>query len=343
MPKENAADEGRLILVVDDQQAIHAVLVPLLRRQGYRTAEAYDGVEALAKVHEDPPDLVIADMHMPNMNGRELCQAIKADPRTAVIPILMLTAMSQLEHKVAGLDSGADDYVSKPFQRAELLARVRSMLRLKTLHDHLTSAEDVIFTLARAVEAKDKYTQGHVERVSALSVRLGQAMGLPPEDIESLERGGILHDIGKIGVPDAVLNKPGPLTPEEFAIIKEHPVTGETICRKLKLLKPVLPIIRHHHEKLDGSGYPDGLRDDEIETTARVTAVSDTYDALTSDRSYRKGMSPERALSILDEEVDKNWWDPDVVHLLRERIESADPARCEDTRAGNAPVAAATA
>jgi len=201
-----------------------------------------------------------------------------------------------------------------------LLARVRSLLNLKAYTDELERAESVLFVLARSIEGKDPYTQNHCERLSTYSAALGQRLGLPADQITALRRAGIVHDIGKVAVPDAILLKPGKLTSEEWAIMREHPVVGERICAPLKSFKLVLPIIRHHHERLDGSGYPDGLKGDQIPMTARVLQVVDVYAALNTERPYKRALSSEEALGTMEEEVRKGWWDPKMLAEFRKLI-----------------------
>jgi putative two-component system response regulator len=211
-----------------------------------------------------------------------------------------------------GIKVGADDFLSRPLDRSELLARVRSLLKLKQRTDELERAESVLFSLARSIEGKDPYTHGHCERLSDYSARLGEHLNLPEDQLIALRRAGIVHDVGKIAVPDAILLKPASLTADEWKLIREHPVVGERICAPLKSFRFVLPIIRHHHEKFDGSGYPDGLRGEEIPVTARVLQVVDVYDALTTDRPYKKAFSITDALQTMKEEVAKGWWDPHI-------------------------------
>jgi putative two-component system response regulator len=223
-----------------------------------------------------------------------------------------------MEAKIKGIEAGADDFITKPPNKMELIARTKSLIKLKKLNDNLTSIEYVLFSLARTVEAKDEYTQGHVERVSKLAITLGKKMELSDREMEALRYGGILHDIGKIAVPGDILNKPGPLSPEEWEVMKNHPVAGYNICLPLKKnLGYALEVIRHHHEKLDGSGYPDGLKNEEISATARIMAVVDIYDALVTDRPYREGMPLEKAVEILKQEANSGKLDKVVVgHLI---------------------------
>jgi putative two-component system response regulator len=259
------------------------------------------------------PDIILCDISMPRVDGLEVCRRVKADPQTRIIPVIMLTAFAEIDKKLAALEAGADDFVNKPYNMLELVTRLKSLIRVKFLNEQLDNAEDVLFSMARAIEAKDSYTQGHVERVAHLAVRLGEHMGLSADEKDSLRKGGVLHDIGKIGVPDKILNKAGPLTSEERLIIRMHPMQGAKICEKLKTMRGAIPVIRHHHEKMDGSGYPDRLSGQEIPLLARVLTIVDIYDALTTTRSYRKRLPHEVAMEILWEEANKGWWDKEIL------------------------------
>jgi putative two-component system response regulator len=303
---------AKILLIEDDPQAV-GILEPILVARGFSVAVARDGIEGLERVKLVSPDLLLLDLNMPRMNGIDVCRRLKSDPTTRRTPIIMLTAMVDLEKKLAALDAGCDDFVHKPYNSLELITRVKSLLRVKYLNEQLESAEDVLFSLARAIEAKDSYTQGHVERVSQLAVRLGRYLGFAEDDLDSLRKGGVLHDIGKIGVPDKILNKAGTLTTEERAIIRLHPTQGAKICEKLKSLRGAIPVIQHHHERLDGTGYPDHLRGHEIPILARVMTIVDIYDALTTTRSYRKRLPRSVALDIMKEEAVKGWWDKEIL------------------------------
>ena len=270
------------------------------------------------------PDILLLDVNMPRMDGIELCRRIKNDDAVRLIPVVMLTALSDLEKKLEALEAGADDFVNKPYNTVELITRIKSLLKVKYLNEQLDTAEAVLFSMARAIEAKDSYTQGHVERVSRLAVRLGNHLGLPDEEIDALRKGGILHDIGKIGVPDKILNKAGPLTTEERKIIRMHPDQGAKICEKLKSIRGAIPVIRHHHERLDGTGYPDHLSGEDIPLVARIMTIVDIYDALTTTRSYRKRLPPDVALEIMWEEAKKGWWDQDVLEEFGKMLRQTD-------------------
>jgi putative two-component system response regulator len=311
------------ILIVDDESSARAALETLLRREGYEVRDAANGASALAACTEFRPDLILLDILMPGIDGFEVCRRIKATPETRLTPVVLITGLSDTEDRIRGINAGADDFLSKPIDINELLARSRSLLRLKQYTDELENAETVLFTLALSIEARDPYTRGHCERLAEMSVMLGQKLGLPDDQITALRRSGIVHDIGKVVVPDAILLKPGPLSPGEIAVMRKHPIVGERICAPLKSLRFVLPIIRHHHEKLDGSGYPDGLRGDEIPLAARVLQLADVYDALTTNRPYRTAVPSEVALTMMEEESGLGWWDHELFAEFRDMIRTS--------------------
>jgi putative two-component system response regulator len=300
------------ILVADDQSSNRELLEELLTTQGFIVITASDGASALEELARVHADLVLLDVMMPGLNGFEVCERIKNNPETYLIPVVLITALSDKQDRIEGIKVGADDFLTRPVDRTELLARVRSLLTLKHRTDELERAESVLFSLARSIEGKDPYTHGHCERLSDYSARLGEHLGLKEDEITALRRAGIVHDIGKVAVPDAILLKPSRLTDEEWKLIREHPAVGERICAPLRSFRLVLPIIRHHHEKLDGSGYPDGLRGDAIPVTARVLQIVDVYDALTTERPYKRAFPVNDALQTMKQEVAKGWWDPQI-------------------------------
>ncbi len=308
------------ILVVDDDAAVRASLAKLLQSEGLQVATAGNGAGALEAIQQVRPDVVLLDVLMPDLNGYQVCHAIKTNPATRLIPVVLLTGLSATDDRIQGLEAGADDFITKPPDRIELLARVRSLVRLKRYTDELERAEAVLLALARSIEGKDPYTEGHCERLSKYASALGSRLGLSLDDTVALERAGVLHDIGKVAVPDSILLKEGPLTEDEWTVVREHPVMGEHICRPIRSFAPVLPIIRHHHEKFDGSGYPDGLSGGHIPITARVLQVADVFDALTTHRPYRPAMSHEQAFETMREEVGRGWWDPDVFAALPDLV-----------------------
>jgi len=308
------------ILIVDDESGARAALEFLLRREGFQVRDAADGPTAIQECATFRPDLILLDIMMPGMNGFEVCRHIKATPETRLTPVVLVTGLTTTEDRIIGINAGADDFLSKPIDLNELLARTRSLLRLKQYTDELENAEAVLFSLAHSIEARDPYTHGHCERLAEMSARMGERLGVPEEQIKALRRAGVVHDIGKVAVPDSILLKPGPLTSDETKVMQKHPVVGERICAPLKTFRLVLPIIRHHHEKHDGTGYPDKLQGEEIPLTARILQLSDVYDALTTDRPYKVAFTPEVALDLMGEEAERGWWDRELCEAFREMI-----------------------
>ena len=309
------------ILVADDEPQNLALLEDLLSAEGYSVFTAQDGRRCLESFAHDRPDILLLDVHMPEPDGFAVCRMIKADPETRLIPVVMVTGLSQSQDRVRGIESGADDFLTKPIDRIQLIARVRSLLSLKSFTDELERAEAVLCALATSIEGKDPYTSGHCERLSRLSGMLGEAIHLPREEIVALRRAGVVHDIGKVAVPDAILLKPGRLDAEEMRLMRLHPVIGEEICRPLKSFRNVLPIIRHHHEKMNGSGYPDGLGGRQIPLSARVLTIVDVFDALTTERPYKNALTIGESLAVMEEEVAKQWWDAEIFEIFREIVE----------------------
>ncbi len=322
------SDERRSrILVVDDDTLIRRLLEDELTEEEYQVITAENGEMALEKVAAEAPDLILLDVMMPKLDGFEVCRRLKSDERTILIPVVMLTALTAIQERIKGMEAGADDFLNKPHNRQELLTRVRSLLRLKRHTDELERAETVLFSLALSVEAKDPYTNDHCNRMARYSVALGRRLGLAPDHLKALQRGAVLHDLGKIGVPDAILLKPGPLNEAERAVIQQHPVIGERICSPLKSLRLVLPIIRHHHERWDGSGYPDGLAGGAVPLTARVLQCADVYDALMVERPYKPAYTQKQACAILREEAANGWYESNLVEAFITLVTTGDAAR----------------
>src|SRR5579859_6882865 len=321
------------IVVADDQAANRDLLEELLARQGFKVITVADGAEVIEELMRTRVDLVLMDVMMPHLTGFQACEKIKDNPDTALIPIILITALSDKQDRIEGIKVGADDFLTRPVDRTELLARVRSLLRLKQRTDELERAESVLFSLARSIEGKDPYTHGHCERLGEYSVRLGERVRLAEEQLTALRRAGVIHDIGKVAVPDAILLKPGRLTEGEWEIIRQHPVVGERICAPLKSFRSVLPIIRHHHEKIDGSGYPDGLRGDAIPITARILQIVYVYDAPTTERPYKKALTITDALQIMKQEVARGWWDAHVFGEFERLIGSGSAGFLSQTMA----------
>jgi putative two-component system response regulator len=325
------------ILIADDSPFYRTALRVALTGWGYVVIEAADGTAAWEILQrETAPKLAILDWMMPGMDGPEVCRRLRATPRHEPTYVIMLTSRNGTANVVAALDSGADDYVAKPFDRDELLARLRVGRRIVGLQ----TSEVVVFSFARAVDAKNPYTKGHSDRVMRYAVALADRVGLPAAEREVLRRGAILHDIGKICIPDSILDKPGPLTPAEFAVVRQHPVRGVAMVEPLESVRDVIPIIRWHHERVDGGGYPDGLAGGDIPLLARITAVADVYDALSSDRPYRAGLPAEQCLSILAADAAGGGLDPDLVAAFRDLRPQAIPHPSSGLVATPAPRAA---
>ena len=323
LPRFDAAPDPAYvptILIVDDIDLNRRLLRGILKASPYRILEAKRPSVAFSVLDMEKVDLIVVDLVLPEMSGMEFCQMVKSDRRTQLIPIVMLTSIQGIENEVAGLESGADDFLLKPLRPALVRTRVSTMLRNKALVDSLEEAESILFALAQSVEHRDRYTGLHCERLAHYSIALANALGLPKQEQLALFRGGYLHDIGKISIPDAILFKRGLLTEEEWETMRQHTIRGEQICRPMKTLAPVLPIIRSHHERWDGSGYPDGLMGEEIPLLARILQVADIYDALTTARPYKPAFSHDRAVAIMLEESRRGWRDPELVPLFAEVI-----------------------
>jgi putative two-component system response regulator len=307
---------GPRILVVDDNVSIASLLRHGLTAEGYQVAVAQDGLEALERVAVFAPDLILLDVELPHLSGDEICRRLKQDPATQLIPIVMITAMGAFQNKLAAWEYGADDFLTKPFHLVEVIARCRSLLRIKRLIEERDSAEAVVYALARAVEAKSPYTHGHSERVTRYTMALAEASGVPASQREILHKGAQLHDIGKISIPDAILNKPGALTAEEYNVVKRHAAEGAYIVEPLHSVRDAVPLIRWHHERLDGRGYPDGLHGDAIPFLVRILSVCDVYDSLSSDRPYRDSIPHPVCLEMLEENARGGGLDPELVALF---------------------------
>jgi cyclic di-GMP phosphodiesterase len=305
-----------LVLVVDDVKPNRDLLEGQLDGLGYEVAHASNGYDALAMIEQAEPDLVLLDINMAGLDGLEVCRRIKADPLRRLVPVVLITALTDRETHLTGIEAGADDFLTKPVDREALLLRTRVLLRERMLNKRLDATKSVLLAFARTVEARDRYTIHHAERVGLYAREIGATAGLASAALEVLYTGGVLHDLGKIGTPDAILQKPGPLTEEEFAVMRRHPVDGESICMPLRSTTQFLPIIRHHHERMDGRGYPDHLVGAEIPLGARIAAIADAWDAMVSDRPYRAGLDRDEATRRLRAGAGPQW-DPEfVAHFL---------------------------
>jgi len=301
------------VLVVDDNPNTMTLMRDLLSTRGYDVVAVPDAAQAEAEIMRSVPDVVLSDVVMPGKSGYELCRELKENPATRLVPFVLITGLSEREDRVRGIEAGADDFLSKPIFPEELFARVKSLIKLKEFTDELETAESILCTLGLSVESRDPYTEGHCERLAENASNLGRHLLLDEEEIIALRRGGYLHDLGKIAVPDEILKKGADLTPEEWIIMKRHPATGEHICRPLKSLRLVLPIIRNHHEHFNGSGYPDGLQGREIPLLARILQVVDVYDALRTARPYKPALTHDQAAITMRDEAHAGLWDEELV------------------------------
>jgi putative two-component system response regulator len=327
LPNNHDVNQPQKVLIVDDNHANLELLKVQLKPYKYQLETAVDGEDALEKVYSWVPDLILLDLMMPKKDGYEVCKTLKNDKDYCFIPIIIVTALRELDDKIKAIDAGADDFLIKPFNKVELITRVKSLLRMKMLYDDLDSSENILFSMVHMLEERDEYTRGHSERVAHFSVKVAEKLGLTGREIDVINRGSLLHDIGKVGIREHILTKPGKLTPEEVEHINTHPAKGYEICKRLKSLAPALPIIRSHHERMDGTGYPDQLPAEEIQFYARIVAITDSYDAMTSNRPYRRGLSALDAIKIIDQERDSGQWDPELISPFIEVIKELKKIR----------------
>ncbi len=315
------------ILIVDDDPTMREVLDIFLSMEGYQTMVAIHGMDALHQVGAEQPDMILLDVSMPpGLNGYDVCQRLKSDPRTAHIPVTFLTFQDDLEERQRGIAAGASDYLTKPVDYDVLKNHVEAQLRVVQQPEQFETPDSVFFTLAMTAEAKDTYTSGHLRRMEYYCRRLAMAVGMTGEELVAIRYGAILHDIGKIRISDTILTKPGPLNPEEFAALKQHTNHGAQLVSHIRFADKVIPIVLGHHEKWDGTGYPHGLRGTDIPIGARIVAIADAYDAMTTDRPYRKALSQLEALRRLRAKRGIQW-DPQLVDMFCALIEHERPVQ----------------
>ncbi|MBU6229968.1 MAG: response regulator [Cyanobacteria bacterium REEB459] len=297
--------------------------VALLAGEGYEIEQVDNGHKALSQVARSQPDLVLLDVMMPGIDGYEVCRQLKQSEQTRLIPVVFITALSDRRARLRGIEAGGDDFLIKPFDQLEFSARIRSLIHQKRLNQDLDHAEQVLFSLARTVESRDPNTGDHCERLAKLTSAFGDYLQLPHNQIKDLAWGGYLHDIGKVGIADNILMKTGPLTEAERLTMERHVLIGETICQPLRTMQGVLPIIRHHHERWNGTGYPDGLMGAAIPKLAQIFQLADIFDALIHARPYKPGFSLEQALAMMWQEVEQGWRDPSLMQQFEAFVRSS--------------------
>ncbi|HIK46122.1 MAG TPA: response regulator, partial [Leptolyngbyaceae cyanobacterium M65_K2018_010] len=285
----------------------------LLTVDGYQVEQADCGQSALSRVSRQQPDLILLDVMMPGLDGFEVCRQLKQNEYTRLIPVIFITALGDRESRLKGIEAGGDDFLTKPFDQLELSARVKSLIHQKRLNEDLDHAEKVLFSIARTIESRDPNTGDHCDRLAKLVRAFGEYLRLSPLNVRNLVWGAYLHDIGKVGIPDGVLLKTGPLEPNERAIMEQHVLIGENICRPLRTMRGVVPIIRHHHERWNGTGYPDGLVGSAIPQLAQIFQLVDIFDALVHSRPYKPALMVQQALDIMWAEVEQGWRDPELM------------------------------
>lgn len=311
----NGVDTAR-VLIIDDEPAHASLLERLLTKEGYAVDTAQDIDAAIAAIARHNPDVILLDVVLPKGDGFTFCRRLKIDAATRLTPVIMVTALTDRESRISGRQAGADDFLTKPVDGEELLARVQSVARVKRYTDDLDSAASIIMALAVMIEARDGYLEGRCHRIANNATAIGRSIGLGSVDLQALHRGGFLHDVGMLAIPLSVLQKAGPLDQEELALVRSHTVKGDELCRNLRSLQSVRPIIRHHHERLDGSGYPDRLRGEELPLLAQIIGVVDVYDALTTPRPYQQTLTARQAIRVLRDQVDRGWRQQHLVETL---------------------------
>ncbi len=316
----NQSSQQGKILVVDNSASSRMAATAFLAADGYQILEADNGVAAMQQAVTNNPDLILLDAMMPQIDGFEICRRLKQDQTTSLIPVVVVTVDHDRQSRVQSIEAGADDFLLKPLDYLELSARVKSLVRQKRLNESLNQTQQLLFSIAKAVEQRDCASENPKETIAALATAFSRYLGLTEEEIQDLVWATHLHDIGTVGIPDAIMLKKGPLTPQERQLVKQHVLIGEQICQPLRYRRRVLEIIRHHHERWDGSGYPDGITGEEIPKLAQIFQIVDIYDALTRERGYKKALSTQQALETLQEEADRGWRNPQLVQQFADFI-----------------------
>jgi putative two-component system response regulator len=319
-----SGDKSAQLLIVDDEPQVTSLLCRFVSQEGYDVTVLHDGESALAWIGDHTPDVVVFDIMMPGVTGIDLCRKMKADRATRLIPVVLVTGHASQEDQLEAVDAGADDVISKPVNSEQFRIRLRSLVRMKRYTDDLESAGAVMMTLAMMIESRDGSAEGHCHRIANHAVSIGRQLGLHGEALQTLRRGGFLHDIGMLAIPDSVLHKPGSLEPEEYALVQSHTVIGDSLIAGLRSLQPVRPIVRHHHERLDGSGYPDGLRGDAIPLAAQIIGLVDAFESMTFPKAYQPTLAPDQALGNLRAQAARGWRHADLIEVFADVLGRKD-------------------
>jgi putative two-component system response regulator len=321
---------GARVLVVDDDEDVRRLFTKLLGTAGYVVDAACDGPSALEAVARNLPDVILLDVVMPGIDGFAVCRHLKADSLTRLTPVVLVTGLEDRKRRLEGVEAGADDFLTKPVDSHELLARVRALVRLKRYTDDLDSATSILMALASMIESRDGCSEGHCHRMANYASAIGRRLGLGDDELQVLHRGGFLHDIGMLAMPATVMRQPSPLSADDYTLIKSHTVIGDALCANLRSLQAVRPIVRHHHERRDGSGYPDGLCGDAIPLTAQIIGIVDVYEAVTAPQSYQTARSSMEAVVELRRQVEQGWRRHDLVEYFAAIVQTGKLDRFSD-------------
>jgi putative two-component system response regulator len=309
------------ILIAHHDAAVGGRLCSLLFDAGHAPQLVGNRAAALDRARTLHPDVMLVSFDVAGRDDLALCRDWRADRHTHLTPLVLVSDQADRESRWRALEAGADDFVTTPIDRAELLARVRTLARIKRHVDEMDSASAIISTLAVMVETRDGHSEGHCHRMAHYATALGRALGLGEADLQALHRGGFLHDLGMLAIPDSLLRTPGPLQPEDYALIRSHTVIGDELCGKLRSLQAIRPIVRSHHERQDGTGYPDGLAGDAVPLLAQIIGICDAFDAITSKRAYHEQQPASIALTVLQRQVELGWRSADLVAAFGELVQ----------------------
>lgn len=316
-------EKGKILIVDDDHYSL-IIVKEMLLPEGYTILEADSNTTVIKQITDHDPDLILLDLMMPHLDSLELCKSLKQDTRTCLIPIIFMSVNSDRRSRLKCIEAGAVDLLSKPLDSCELSTRVKSLIEQKRLNENASQKEQVLFALVKAIESRHSSGDNSLVKLQHLAIGFSEHLNLSEQDSQNLRYAARLHDIGMVAIPDSIMLKTEELTPQEREKINEHVLIGEQMCQPIKAWRGVLPIIRHHHERWDGSGYPDGLKGTQIPFLAQVFQIIDIYDALTSQRPHKQPLTAEQALRVLMEETKKGWRNPELVKNFSDFIQESE-------------------